>query len=129
MRALGECRRVVAGGLLVLCHLTVAAQAQEAVVAGRAGQSAAAPRPSSAVQGPPPPTLPETVARDEQGRATIRAVRIDAPLRIDGRLDEPLYSSVLPISDFIQTEPKAGAPATEKTEIWIAFDNDNVYVS
>ena len=34
-----------------------------------------------------------------------------------------------PISDFIQTEPQEGAPATEKTEVWVFFDDDNVYVS
>src|SRR2546427_7659810 len=30
-------------------------------------------------------------------------------------LDEPLYTSVPPISDFIQQEPREGEPATEKT--------------
>ena len=27
------------------------------------------------VDGPPPPVPPETISRDEQGRATVRAVR------------------------------------------------------
>src|SRR5215510_11341771 len=79
--------------------------------------------------GPAPPVAPSVITRDADGRATIRAVRVTAPLRIDGALDEPLYSSVLPISDFIQQEPREGEPATEKTEVWLAFDNDNVYVS
>ena len=52
-----------------------------------------------------------------------------SPLRVDGVLDEPLYSEVPPISDFIQMEPNAGAAATQRTEAWIAFDNDHVYVS
>ena len=26
-------------------------------------------------------------------------------------------------------EPHGGQPATEKTEVWVFFDNDNVYVS
>src|SRR6266550_3213990 len=71
----------------------------------------------------------ETISRDPSGRTTVRAVRIQAPLKIDGSLDEPLYTSVPPISDFIQQEPHEGEPATEKTEMWLAFDNDNVYVS
>src|SRR5215216_6438727 len=41
-----------------------------------------------------PPTLPATVARDEEGRTTVRIVRLSAPLRIDGRLDEDLYRHV-----------------------------------
>lgn len=80
-------------------------------------------------EGPAPPVLPETVARDADGRVTVRAVRVSAPLRIDGQLDEALYRTVTPISEFIQLEPQPGAPATEKTEVWIAFDKDNVYVA
>ena len=82
-----------------------------------------------AIIGPPPPAPPATIARDAQGRITIRAVQVADPLRIDGRLDERIYASVPPLSDFIQNEPTAGAPATEKTEVWVAFDRDHVYVS
>jgi uncharacterized protein DUF5916 len=62
------------------------------------------------------------------GKATIRIVRLSAPLRIDGHLDEPIYGTVPPISDFIQMEPAGGQPATEKTDVWVAFDQRNVYV-
>ena len=44
--------------------------------------------PPGAQSGPAPPTLPDTIARDTQGRATLRAVRATTPLRQDGRLDE-----------------------------------------
>ncbi len=79
--------------------------------------------------GPPPPSPPATVVRDGDGKTTVRAVRVSAPLRIDGVLDEPLYSEVTPISEFIQAEPQHGAPATELTHVWISFDDENVYVS
>ena len=82
-----------------------------------------------AYDGPPPPSLPATVVRDGDGKTTVRAVRVSAPLRIDGVLDEPIYSEVTPISEFIQAEPQHGAPATERTHVWISFDEDNVYVS
>lgn len=78
---------------------------------------------------PPAPTLPQTLSRDDQGRATIRAVRTTTPMHIDGRLDEAIYSAVQPATDFIQMEPNGGQVATEKTEVWIAFDRDNLYVS
>ena len=77
--------------------------------------------------GPPPPIPPAVVARDDTG-VTARAVRVDGPLRIDGVLDEPVYTSVQAISDFIQNDPAEGEPATEKTEVWLLFDRDNVYV-
>ncbi len=110
--------RRVAGRLLV-CTFTIVI-----VPAVHAGQADA---PDS--DGPAPPIAPAVIARDAAGRATIRAVRVDAPMRVDGHLDEALYTSVPPISDFIQQEPQEGSPATEKTELWLAFDDDNVYVS
>ena len=79
--------------------------------------------------GPPPPAAPATVARDGEGRVTIRAIRLTAPLRVDGRLDELHYREFTPVTDFIQAEPAPGAAATEKTEAWVAFDADNVYVT
>ena len=82
-----------------------------------------------AFDGPPPPVAPAVISRDASGRATIRAVRLTEPLRLDGRLDEPFYESVTSISDFIQQEPREGEPATERTEVWLAFDRDNIYVS
>ena len=81
------------------------------------------------IDGPAPPVAPATVARDESGRATVRAIRLAQPLRLDGALDEAIYTSVPPISDFIQVEPEEGAPATEKTEVWVSFDDDYVYIS
>ena len=79
--------------------------------------------------GPPIPVAPEVITRDATGaRATIRAVRLTSPLKIDGRLEEEVYQTVKPISDFIQQEPVEGAPATEKTDVWLFFDNDNFYV-
>ena len=79
--------------------------------------------------GPPPPVPPEVIARDASGRATIRAVSLTAPLRVDGRLDEALYATVPPISGFVQIEPQQGSAATEKTDVWVAFDHERVYAS
>ena len=48
---------------------------------------------------------------------------------LDGRLDEEIYGVTPAISDFVQQEPDEFAPATEKTEAWVMFDEDNIYVS
>jgi hypothetical protein len=82
-----------------------------------------------AFDGAPAPVPPAVVSRDPSGRVTIRVVKLSAPLRIDGRLDEPLYTTVPSISDFIQVEPQEGMPATERTEVWVSYDDDNIYVS
>jgi hypothetical protein len=81
------------------------------------------------IEGPPPPTAPSVINRDDQGRATLRAVRTAAPLSIDGELDEPFYTDTAPISDFVQNLPNEGEAPTERTEAWIGFDDANVYVS
>ena len=38
------------------------------------------------IAGPPAPVAPEVVSRNTEGRATIRAVRVATPIRIDGAL-------------------------------------------
>ena len=81
---------------------------------------------ASAAAAQPAPT---TVNRTAADNVTVRAMRVTSPLRIDGRLDEQVYSSVAAISDFIQQEPEEGQPATEKTEAWILFDDVNLYIS
>ncbi len=78
---------------------------------------------------PPPPVPPQVISRNASGtRAILRAVRLTTPLRIDGKLDEEIYATVPPISDFIQMEPRAGEPATEQTDVWLFFDRDNFYI-
>ena len=76
-----------------------------------------------------PPVAPATVTRDDRGRATVRAVRLTQPLRVDGRLDEEVYRTIPAIDGFLQQVPQEGAPATEPTEMWVFFDDDNLYVA
>lgn len=83
----------------------------------------------ASIQGPPPPVAPAVMTRDEEGRTTVRAIRLSEGIRLDGELDEAVYSEVQAITDFLQQVPVEGAPATEKTEAWIMFDDANVYVS
>ena len=92
-------------------------------------QPADVPVASLPFDGPPPPVPPEIISRDAAGRATIRAVRLTEPLEIDGNLDESVYREVRSASGFIQGEPDEGAPATNQTEVWVLFDDDNIYIS
>ncbi len=94
-------------------------------VAGTAGGGGAGQQ----TGGPAWPHPPEVVVREEPGRVTVRAIRLTEGLSLDGLLDEPLYDCVRAISDFIQLMPDEGAPATERTEAWIAFDAESIFVS
>ena len=78
---------------------------------------------------PPAPIPPATVSRNEAGQVTWRAVRLANALDLDGVLDEEIYRAVEAVSDLIQLEPETGAPATERTEAWIFFDDTSLYVS
>ena len=97
-------------------------------VAGRRGGTLAA-APAGVIDGPPPPVAPETLTRDATGRATVRAVRLTEPLRLDGTLDEGVYETVPPVDGFIQQVPDEGAASTEETEAWVFFDTEGLYVS
>jgi len=116
--------------LLALCAFCRAAPAlggQNAPVpTERASVDGASTMP---IHGPPAPVAPAVVARDGQGRVTVRAVRLDAPLLVDGKLDDSVYAVVPSISDFVQQEPREGQPASEKTEIWVLFDERTFYLS
>ena len=81
------------------------------------------------IVGPPPPEAPAVFAKDDRGRITLRATRLPSPLELDGNLDEPFYASVTAIDHFVQQEPNEGQPATERTLVWLFFDNNHFYVS
>ena len=69
------------------------------------------------------------VIRDSAGQITVRAVRATGEMRVDGRLDEEIYTATDAITGFVQQEPDEFQPATEKTEAWVVFDDDHIYVS
>jgi len=75
------------------------------------------------------PTADATVARDSAGHVTVRATRITDPMTLDGVLDEGVYARIKPIDGFLQQEPHEGQPATQKTDVWLLFDDKNIYVS
>ena len=85
--------------------------------------------PAAAQDVQPMPVAPAVVARDDQGRTTVRATRLTQEIRLDGRLDEAVYQTVPPITDFIQQLPDEGALASERTDAWVFFDETSLYVS
>ena len=86
---------------------------------------------TGAAQGGPglEPVAPATIVRDDAGRATVRAVRLGERLRLDGTLDEAVYLTVPPFGGFTQSLPREGSPASERTDIWVFFDRENLYIA
>ncbi len=60
-------------------------------------------------------------------RPTVVIGRTGNPPEIDGRLDDSIWETATYINDFIQIAPVEGAPGTEETEVWMAYDNDHLY--
>jgi hypothetical protein len=99
------------------------------IVCPASGLAQAVLVPTVVINGPAPPLPPSVIARDANGQVTVRATRLDAPLILDGRLDEAVYASTPPFGDFIQQEPREGEAASDRTDVWVFFDDQHVYIS
>ncbi len=63
----------------------------------------------------------------------VRALRATqlagAPPKIDGVVDDGVWTGIQPYGDFIQQDPRQGEAATEKTEVRLAYDAQNLYIA
>jgi len=100
-----------------LCFLVCAlvAHAPVALIATPQGQNPAAT---------PAQDLP---APGDRKQATATRVESGA-IRVDGRLDEPVWVRSAAITDFIQKEPEQGAAPTDHMEVRFAYDDGAFYV-
>jgi len=48
---------------------------------------------------------------------------------LDGRLDDPVWQTAQPLTGFVQRDPHEGQPGTERTEAWVAYTADALYVA
>ncbi|MBR9998346.1 MAG: carbohydrate binding family 9 domain-containing protein [Cyclobacteriaceae bacterium] len=62
------------------------------------------------------------------GNKEIRAVRIDQSPRIDGYLNDPAWEIATVVNEFYQREPDTGQPVSEKTDIYIFYDERTLYI-
>ncbi len=53
---------------------------------------------------------------------------LDGALRLDGRLDDPIWQTAPPATGFRQNQPREGESATQRTEVRFAFDDAAIYV-
>lgn len=64
-----------------------------------------------------------------QDNARLKASFTAEPILLDGRLDEAVWQNAEKISRFTQRELVLGAPASERTEVAIAYDDQKLYVA
>jgi hypothetical protein len=57
-----------------------------------------------------------------------QALKVTAPPKLDGRLDDPIWQRAAIISGFKQREPEEGRDASEPTAVRIAYDQSHLYI-
>jgi hypothetical protein len=78
--------------------------------------------PQSYASATPAATMPPAPVR------AVAAVRAARPPVIDGRGDDEVWRSAVPIAGFREWQPREDRPARFATEAWIAYDESNLYV-
>ena len=63
------------------------------------------------------------------GQDVVRAERFDTPPVIDGIISEQVWKKADPVTEFIQREPSNGQPSTVNTEVYIGYDQHNLYIA
>jgi hypothetical protein len=69
------------------------------------------------------------ITRDASGHTPVRAYRVEGGIQVDGRLDDAHYARIPPFDDLIQAVPVSRGVPSERTEVWIGYDDANVYVA
>jgi len=59
----------------------------------------------------------------------INIQKISSSPKIDGFLEESFWGNLMLSKDFVQYDPYNGKPPSEKTFIYLAYDEDNLYVA
>ena len=76
----------------------------------------------------PPAAAADVSFQSPDGRRQVGAIETRAPIVLDGALDEAVWQTAPAADGFVQAEPREGQPATEITEVRLAFDADALYI-
>lgn len=93
---------------------------------------AAAP---SSAQGEAPASAETAQEKQARVRAlasrewVVTARKAQAPIVVDGHLDEPDWRAAVPIDEFYQRERNEGLESTERTEVRVLYDEANLYIA
>jgi hypothetical protein len=63
----------------------------------------------------------------EQPVKTVRALRIEGRIKLDGILEESPWNEAEVVSDLVQQDPAVGEPVSERTEVRILVDAEALY--
>jgi hypothetical protein len=70
-----------------------------------------------------------SLSQSEKADITFCPVRTDrAEIHIDGYLDEPIWKIIPPLKEWYQLKPNEGEKPSEKTEMWLFYDENAIYL-
>jgi hypothetical protein len=58
----------------------------------------------------------------------ITAVRVDKPVNLTGKLDDPLWLKAMPVEFRYEASPGENTPAKQRTVAMVLYDKDNLYL-
>src|SRR5688572_20939290 len=73
------------------------------------------------------PTAPSQIVVDGAGAPSFSIPRLEEPVTIDGRLDEPAWAKATRLSGFSEYRPVDGQPASERTEVLVWYSPEALH--
>ena len=61
-------------------------------------------------------------------RPSLTASPVQGTIQVDGILDEAAWDAAEPATDFVQSTPDPGYPASERTEVRVLYDDRMLYI-
>jgi len=69
-----------------------------------------------------------TFGKSKSSSKSVHAIKLSSSIKFDGLLTEAIWNKP-PSNSFTQRDPNEGNPATEKTNVWVAYDDNYIYVA
>ncbi len=63
------------------------------------------------------------------GKTAVATRVSDGAVNVDGRIDEAVWQTTAPLTDFVQKEPVEGSAPTNQLEVRFVYDDDALYVA
>ncbi len=60
---------------------------------------------------------------------SVKAIEFSPPPKIDGKLDDLFWEKAAHLRDFTQFEPAEGGVPSERTEAYVGYDKENLYIA
>ncbi len=74
--------------------------------------------------------LPVGAAAQDDKKRSFTAIRLETAPVLDGEVrNDPVWQAITPTGGFVQTTPDEGQPASQRTEVRVAYTGDAIYFS